>query len=111
MERTETCALIYPARLAKWRARRQFCAPSLRQPYRRKALQEPLPRAADGSVCLAVCFGIRRAPKLAQRSDFADWSDMRLLIVEDNEELAELLAKGLQTAGYESDTLSNIEEA
>jgi DNA-binding response OmpR family regulator len=36
---------------------------------------------------------------------------MRLLIVEDNEELAELLAKGLQTAGYESDTLSNIEEA
>lgn len=36
---------------------------------------------------------------------------MRLLIVEDNEELAELLAKGLQTAGYESDTLSSIEEA
>jgi DNA-binding response OmpR family regulator len=36
---------------------------------------------------------------------------MRLLIVEDNEELAELLAKGLQTAGYESDTLSSIDEA
>jgi DNA-binding response OmpR family regulator len=36
---------------------------------------------------------------------------MRLLIVEDNEELAELLAKGLQTAGYESDRLSSIEEA
>ena len=36
---------------------------------------------------------------------------MRLLIVEDNEELAELLAKGLQTAGYESDALSSIEEA
>jgi len=36
---------------------------------------------------------------------------MRLLIVEDNEELAELLAKGLQTAGYESDILSSIEEA
>ena len=44
-------------------------------------------------------------------ADIPDWSDMRLLIVEDNEELAELLAKGLQTAGYESDTLSNIEEA
>ena len=36
---------------------------------------------------------------------------MRLLIIEDNEELAELLARGLQTAGYESDTLSSIEEA
>ena len=36
---------------------------------------------------------------------------MRLLIVEDNEELAELLAKGLQTAGYESDVLSTVEEA
>ncbi|MGE5158127.1 MAG: response regulator transcription factor [Gemmatimonas sp.] len=31
---------------------------------------------------------------------------MRLLIVEDNEELAELLAKGLRTAGYETDILS-----
>ena len=36
---------------------------------------------------------------------------MRLLIVEDNEELAELLAKGLQTAGYESDVLSTVEDA
>jgi DNA-binding response OmpR family regulator len=36
---------------------------------------------------------------------------MRLLIVEDNEELAELLAKGLQTAGYQADILSTIEEA
>jgi DNA-binding response OmpR family regulator len=36
---------------------------------------------------------------------------MRLLIVEDNEELAELLAKGLRTAGYEADILSSIEEA
>ena len=36
---------------------------------------------------------------------------MRLLIVEDNEELAELLAKGLQTAGYESDVLSSVEDA
>jgi DNA-binding response OmpR family regulator len=36
---------------------------------------------------------------------------MRLLIVEDNEELAELLAKGLQTAGYEADILSMAEEA
>jgi DNA-binding response OmpR family regulator len=36
---------------------------------------------------------------------------MRLLIVEDNEELAELLAKGLKTAGYEADRLSTIEEA
>src|SRR6201997_2611563 len=36
---------------------------------------------------------------------------MRLLIVEDNEELAELLAKGLKTAGYEADVLSTVEEA
>ena len=36
---------------------------------------------------------------------------MRLLIVEDNAELAELLAKGLQTAGYETDVLSTVEEA
>jgi len=36
---------------------------------------------------------------------------MRLLIVEDNEELAELLAKGLRTAGYEADMLSTVEDA
>src|SRR6201995_5385678 len=36
---------------------------------------------------------------------------MRLLIVEDNEELAELLAKGLQTAGYQADILSTVGEA
>jgi DNA-binding response OmpR family regulator len=36
---------------------------------------------------------------------------MRLLIVEDNEELAELLAKGLQTAGFEADILSTVQEA
>jgi DNA-binding response OmpR family regulator len=36
---------------------------------------------------------------------------MRLLIVEDNEELAELVAKGLQGAGYEVDVLSTVEEA
>jgi DNA-binding response OmpR family regulator len=36
---------------------------------------------------------------------------MRLLIVEDSEELAELLVKGLWTAGYEADILSSIREA
>jgi DNA-binding response OmpR family regulator len=36
---------------------------------------------------------------------------MRLLIVEDNEELAELLAKGLQAAGYQADILSTVEAA
>jgi DNA-binding response OmpR family regulator len=36
---------------------------------------------------------------------------MRLLIVEDNEELAELLAKGLKTAGYQCDVLSTVDEA
>jgi DNA-binding response OmpR family regulator len=36
---------------------------------------------------------------------------MRLLVVEDNEQLAELLTKGLQTAGYETDVLSSLEEA
>ena len=36
---------------------------------------------------------------------------MRLLIVEDNEELAGLLAKGLREAGYEVDVLSTVAEA
>jgi len=36
---------------------------------------------------------------------------MRLLVVEDNEQLAELVTKGLQAAGYETDVLSNLEEA
>ena len=36
---------------------------------------------------------------------------MRLLVVEDNAELAQLLTKGLQTAGYETDVLSSLEEA
>src|SRR5579871_6961477 len=36
---------------------------------------------------------------------------MRLLIVEDNEELAQLLAKGLRGAGYEADVLSTVEDA
>jgi DNA-binding response OmpR family regulator len=36
---------------------------------------------------------------------------MRLLIVEDNEELAQLLAKGLKSAGYDADVLSTAEEA
>ena len=36
---------------------------------------------------------------------------MRLLIVEDNEELAGLLAKGLKTAGYQCDVLSTVEDA
>ena len=36
---------------------------------------------------------------------------MRLLVVEDNEQLAKLLTKGLQTAGYETDVLSSLEEA
>src|ERR1700692_4408691 len=36
---------------------------------------------------------------------------MRLLVVEDNEQLGELLTKGLQAAGYETDVLSSLEEA
>ena len=36
---------------------------------------------------------------------------MRLLVVEDNEQLSELLTKGLRTAGYETDVLSSLEEA
>lgn len=36
---------------------------------------------------------------------------MRLLIVEDNKEFAELLAKGLRTAGYQADVLSTLGEA
>lgn len=36
---------------------------------------------------------------------------MRLLIVEDNAELAGLLAKGLRAAGYETDVLSTVDDA
>jgi CheY-like chemotaxis protein len=36
---------------------------------------------------------------------------MRLLVVEDNEQLAGLLTEGLQAAGYETDVLSSLEEA
>ena len=46
-----------------------------------------------------------------ESADLLDRSDMRLLIVEDNEELAELLAKGLQTAGYEADILATADDA
>src|SRR6516225_10215405 len=36
---------------------------------------------------------------------------MRLLVVEDNEELAQLLAQRLQAAGYETDLLTTAAEA
>lgn len=36
---------------------------------------------------------------------------MRLLVVEDNEELANLIAKGLRTAGYTVDTLARADDA
>src|ERR1700694_4569979 len=36
---------------------------------------------------------------------------MRLLVVEDNEQLAGLLTRALQTAAYETDVLSSLEEA
>jgi DNA-binding response OmpR family regulator len=36
---------------------------------------------------------------------------MRLLVVEDNQELAELLAKGLHTAGFNVDVLASVSEA
>lgn len=36
---------------------------------------------------------------------------MRLLIVEDNEELARLLAKGLQAAGFDADRLAGVDES
>jgi two-component system response regulator TctD len=36
---------------------------------------------------------------------------MRFLVIEDNEELAELLAKGLQAAGYDTDVLTTAAEA
>ncbi len=36
---------------------------------------------------------------------------MRLLVVEDNEELGQLLAKGLQAAGFDVDVLTNVSDA
>src|SRR5947209_3970830 len=38
-------------------------------------------------------------------------SSMRLLVVEDNEQLAQLLSKGLRAAGYETDLLTTAGEA
>jgi DNA-binding response OmpR family regulator len=39
------------------------------------------------------------------------WLSMRLLVVEDNVQLARLLAKGLRAAGYETDLLATAAEA
>src|ERR1035441_6793601 len=39
------------------------------------------------------------------------WPSMRLLVVEDNALLSQLLAKGLATAGYETDLLATAAEA
>lgn len=36
---------------------------------------------------------------------------MRLLVIEDNDELAGLLARGLKAAGYESDRFASVEDA
>lgn len=36
---------------------------------------------------------------------------MRLLVIEDNDELADLLARGLKSAGYDSDRFSTVGEA
>src|SRR5262249_56891273 len=64
--------------------------------------------------------GLRGSPHTCLRPQIVPWlygkpnprmAVMRLLIVEDNEELAELIAKGLKTAGYEADVLSTVEEA
>src|SRR6476619_2770128 len=41
----------------------------------------------------------------------AGWLAMRLLVIEDNAVLSELLAKGLRTAGYETDHLGTAAEA
>src|SRR4029077_16391336 len=41
----------------------------------------------------------------------AGWVAMRLLVIEDNAVLSELLAKGLRTAGYETDLLGTAAEA
>src|SRR5437868_2274819 len=54
---------------------------------------------------------------LAFDSDFAvcqhgglRWRGMRILVAEDNEELAQLLCEGLQAAGYDADRLSSASE-
>src|SRR5262245_29251711 len=38
-------------------------------------------------------------------------TSMRLLVVEDNEELAQLLGKGLESAGFAVDVLTSVSEA
>jgi DNA-binding response OmpR family regulator len=57
----------------------------------------------------------RRAPEAARRSaakqHWSELSRMRLLLVEDNEELAQLLRQRLAAAGYETDLLTAAAEA
>ena len=38
------------------------------------------------------------------------WRGMRILVVEDNEELAQLLCEGLQAAGFDADRLASVSE-
>ncbi len=38
------------------------------------------------------------------------WRGMRILVVEDNEELAHLLGEGLEWTGYDADRLSSARE-
>src|SRR5215813_8361303 len=45
------------------------------------------------------------------RDGFWKWRGMRVLVVEDNEELAQLLANGLQAAGYDVDRLASVNDA
>src|SRR5262245_49452587 len=59
----------------------------------------------DASNCLTWYIFV------ADDMRYSEQSSMRLLMVEDNEELAQLLAQRLQTAGYETDLLTTAAEA
>src|SRR4030088_863050 len=50
-----------------------------------------------------------RSAKASQRK--AGFSPMRVLVVEDNEELAGLVAEGLKAAGYEADRVTTAADA
>jgi DNA-binding response OmpR family regulator len=74
---------------------------SLQEPY--KGLE-----AEIGCRCIRPML-VLQSPEC--RTERLDLQNMRLLVVEDNEDLAGLLAKGLDAAGFTTDRVSNANEA
>src|SRR4029077_12794124 len=93
--------------------RARFAEPRLNQlgnlpPYSRLTGTFSLTSDPCGSLSIAS-KGLNGGQDI--RTIMAGWLAMRLLVIEDNAVLSELLAKGLRTAGYETDLLGTAAEA